>query len=91
MERAVVFWESATAVNLWKTSVESKQYGSITLHENLAMALLQTVADLGSCLAQPKLHVVSCFFIDNVDAAVEGYDVLFFFFLNVELSSFNQA
>lgn len=44
------------------------------------MALLQTVADLGSCLAQPKLHVVSCFFIDNVDAAVEGYDVLFFFF-----------
>lgn len=54
------------------------------------MALLQAVADLGSWLAQPKLHVVSCFFIDNVDTAVEGSDVLFFFF-NMELSSFNQA
>lgn len=91
MERVSVFWESATAVNLWKTSVESKQYGSITLHENSVMALLQAVADLGSWLAQPKLHVVSCFFIDNVDTAVEGSDVLFFFFFNMELSSFNQA
>lgn len=62
MERVAVFWESATAVNLWKTSVESKQYGSIALHENSAMASFQTMADLGSWLAQPKLHVVSCFF-----------------------------
>lgn len=54
------------------------------------MALFQTMADLGSWLAQPKLHVVSCFFlIDNVDAAVESSDVIFYF--NVELSSFNQA
>lgn len=60
--------------------MESKQYGSIALHENSAMALFQTMADLGSWLAQPKLHVVSCFFffIDNVDAAVEGSDVHFF-------------
>lgn len=79
MERVFVFWESATAVNLWKTSVESQQYGSITLHENPVMALLQALAVLGCWLAQPNLHVVSCFFIDNVDAAVEGSDVHFFF------------
>lgn len=76
-----LFSEFATAVNLWKTSVESKQYGSITLHENSAMASFQTVADLGSWLAQPKLHVVSCFFFtDNVGAAVEGSDVFCFVF-----------
>lgn len=62
MERVAVFWESATAVNLWKTSVESKQYGSIALLGNSAMASFQTMADLGSWLALPKLHVVSCFF-----------------------------
>lgn len=38
LERTHVFQESSAAVNLWKTSVESKQDGSIILHENSEMA-----------------------------------------------------
>lgn len=60
LERTCVFRESATAVNLWKTSVESKQDGSIILHENSEMAPFQTLADSGAQVSMPKLQVVSC-------------------------------
>lgn len=88
LESTPVFQESATAVNLWKTSVESKQDSSIILHENSEMAQFQTLANSGNWVSLRKLQVVSCHFLQIM--LMQLRRTLTFFF-NVAFLSFIQA